>query len=267
MNKKSLLLLSLTAILAACNKGTGNNDIFTKARKIKVPNETKQGVYDRYNTASMITYCKTETHQATREKGGEWEEAPVGGLLESYYHTFCYHTEGNNGCYLQEIYNYDTEAETSEIQFEIETIEGKLQYTEGEGGWYEESAKKCYQLVFDSFHSWNTSYFCGATELLASIARTAYMPQQVLNKFANKFELVEEGPGSFYINKNEECLYRTTQVDYFIEEYMVIYEDYLLKGYRNRFGLTVTEKEGTTEYKNTLIYTFQLVDVKYIFIS
>ena len=79
--------------------------------------------------------------------------------------------------------------------------------------------------MFDSFHSWNASYFCGATELLASIARTAYMPQQVLNKFANKFELVEEGPGSFYINKNEECLYRTTQVDYFIEEYSLWRED------------------------------------------
>ena len=265
--KKQFLLLPLVAILAACNKGSGNTDIFTKARGLKVSQATKQGVYDRYDTASMITYCKAETSQETREKGGEWETSPGGGLSENHYHTVCWHSENDNGCYLNEIYDYDTESETTNLQFKIETVEGKLQYIEGGGGWYEESAKKCYQLVFDSFHSWNASFFSGATELIASIARTSYMPQYALNQFAKNFELVEEGPGSFYISKNGDCLYKTAQVQYFIDEYMVVYEDYLLKGYRNRFGLTVTHKEGTTEYRTTLIYTFQLVDIKYIFAS
>ena len=267
--KKQFLLLPLVAILAACNKGSGNTDIFTKARGIKVSQATKQGVYDRYDTYSMITRFQIETSEETREKGGEWTSSGDPSSVVTYFQTVCWHTENDNGCYLNEIYNYDTESETSNCLFKIETIEGKLQYTVGGGedAFFDDTAKGCYKQLLDSVHSWGVSYFAGATYFLAGKTGKSMMPQVALEKFTKNFELVEEGPGSFYISKNGDCLYKITQVQYFIDEYMVIYEDYLLKGYRNRFGLAITYKEGTTEYRSTLIYTFQLVDVKYIFAS
>ena len=266
--KKQFLLLPLIAILVACNKGTTNNDIFTKARKSnKVTEETKQTVYSGYDTVHMSVSCKVETTQATREKGGEWEESPIGSSISFHNETVCVHNDDGGECYLKETYNYGSSAETSTVQFKIVCENGTYSFEEGvgEGGWYIEDPKKCYQTVFDSFHSWNVSFFAGATELLASIAGTSYMPQYVLNKFAKNFELVEEKPGDFYIDKKEECLYKTSQVEYLIDEYMVVYEDYLLSGYTNRFSVTIYQKEGKTETKMTISYNFQLAEIFYYF--
>lgn len=267
--KKQFLLLPLIAILAACNKGSGNTDIFTKARGLKVSQATKQGVYDRYNTYSMTTRFQIETSKETREKGGEWTSSGDPNSIVTYYQTVCWHTENDNGCYLDEIYNYDTESETSNRLFKIETIEGKLQYTVGGGEdtFFDDTAKDCYKQLLDSVHSWGVSYFAGATYFLAGKTGRSTMPQVALEKFAKKFELVEEGPGSYYISKNKECVYKVSIVEIEIDEFIVTYLDYLLLNYRNCFSMSIIQKEGSTEIKEKVTYRIAVQDVRYFYAS
>ena len=265
--KKQFLLLPLVAILAACNKGSGNNDIFTKARGRKVDAETKQSVMNRYNLfGSLLRYTFASCNYI--KEGREWVPMEEEDISTSHYMTECSLTSEYPYCVLKEIYNYNTDAESAYTQFEIQPNEqtGKPEFVNGEneGGWYDKSAAETWKLVSGSVYSWNTSIFCGMTEFLVSMAGKAYMPQAALNKFANKFEIVQDGDeGDFFISKKDECVYKQGTVEYRIDEFLCVYEDYRLRGYTNSITLSVEMKDGNDKIKTEMSFRTQIEDIGY----
>ena len=121
--KKSFLLLPLVATLAACNKTTPNNDIFTKARARKVPSATKQGVIDRYDDVDMF-FTLEETSTVYKKQNGEWVVDGEPAIYTNYYWTVCSLDQDRPACYLASKFD-----DSYIPYFTVESIEGKAKYS------------------------------------------------------------------------------------------------------------------------------------------
>lgn len=262
MNKKTLLLLSLTAILAACNKGTSNNDIFTKVRNRKVPADTKRGVMDRYDEFEFI-FAMSQTTQSYTKENGEW----IPG--EPFTYTAYFKTIGSFHqeipyIALYDILNYDTDDESESPEFIISTVGGQYQIITELHDWYDGKPKEIYNRVYNSLFSWGTSFFCGNTYFLASIANKTYMPQAALNKLAKKFNVVEDesSPAGTLeiVDDGSEMVYSPSKyVRYEITCFSVKYNSYLLDGYDCDFSLTYEVEDN----KVTMFYSTEIISVNY----
>ena len=261
MKKSKFLLLPLVAVLAACNKGSGNNDIFTQVRNRKVSKETKQGVIDRYDDVEMVTRLDTTIISYSKEDG-EWA-VDARQDATSYFKTNCSLDEDRIDCSFGYVYNHGSEIESYSEVFAISEEDGKIVFTVGgTDEWYIQKASKLYKRVFNSFFSWNASFFAGATYFLGSdIAQQAYMPQGALNKFAKCFELFEDdGAGSFVINLKEDASYKpSSYMEIYLIEYYEEYEDYLLKHHLSRFSVRIEVQD----MKMDTDFTFRTESIKY----
>ena len=261
--KRQFLLLPLIAVLAACNKGSGNNDIFTQVRKQKVSSETKQGVMDRYDGFEII-FAITTNSQSYQKQDGEWvPNTPFS--YTSYYKTVgSFHKEMPDIA-LYDIIYYDTENEYESLSFRVSTVGGKYQIETDLNDWYDGKPKEIYNRVYDSLFSWNTSFFCGNSYFLASTARKTFMPQQALNKFAKKFSLTEDehgAAGTFEIvSDGSEMVYAPSNyIQYEITYCSVRYDSYFLAGYECDFGITYTVDDN----KATMFYSTEIVSINYL---
>lgn len=263
MKNAKLFVIPLVLLLSSCNTNIGNSDIFTKARNShKVSTSTKQGVLDRYNLVTMNVNCESEAKSYSKENG-EWK-LDSDGSTSFMFVTECCHAEGFEGCSLTQIFDYGKETQYTRQYFAINKTNDKFEYVIGGDDYLlNKDASKVYKKVFNSFHSWNASYFSGATLFL--VANYSLMPQVALNSFAKSFEIIDEKEGSFYINKKDDCLYKAGRVEYEIHEFMATYEDYVLKTYLNKFSLTAYSKEDGVEKKAVISYRFQTSEeIKYV---
>lgn len=262
MKKSSVLLLGLIAILTACNKGAQNNDIFTQVRNRKVPAETKQGVMDRYDDFEIV-FGMCTTMQNFQKQDGEW----VPGEPHSYNSYFktvgSFHKEMPSIA-LYSILNYDTEMESESLEFRVSTVGGQYQIETELTEWFGGKPKEIYNRVYNSLFSWGTSFFCGNAYFLASIANDSYMPQQALNKFAKKFNVVEDeesAPGTLEISDDgSELVYKqSNMIQYEITCCNVRYDSYLLAGYDCDFSMTYTVNDERT----TISYSTEIISIDY----
>ena len=263
MKKSSILLLSLVAVLTACNKGTGNNDIFTQVRNRKVSKETKEGVMMRYDSFEIVFAMGLTTQNYTKENG-EWIPGEP-STDTTYFKTIGSFHQEMPYIALYDILNYDTDDESESPEFIISTVGGKYQIITELHDWYDGKPKDIYNRVYNSLFSWGTSFFCGNTYFLASIANKSYMPQQALNKFAKKFNVVEDeesAPGTLEINDDgSEMVYSPSKyVRYEITCCNVKYDSYLLDGYDCDFSLTYEVEDN----KVTMSYSTEIISVDYL---
>ena len=262
MKKSSILLLSLVAVLTACNKGSGNNDIFTQVRNRKVSKETKEGVMMRYDDFEIV-FSESYTYLYYNKVDGEWVLDGMPYTQLTYYRTVGSFHKEMPSIALYKVLDYDTAEEHDELDFRVATVGGKLQL-ETENPEYMGKPKDIYNRVYNSLFSWGTSFFCGNAHFLAAYDMyKAYMPQQALNKFAKKFNVVEDeesAPGTLEINDDgSEMLYKQGKAAYEITCCSVRYDSYLLDGYDCDFNIQVADKA----YKVVFEYSSEIVSVRY----
>ena len=262
MKKSSILLLGLVTVLTACNKGGSNNDIFTKVRNRKIPKETKEGVMMRYDDFEII-FGMTTTMQNFEKQNGEWVPGEPLSYDTYYKTTGSFHKEMPYIA-LYDILNYDTDDESESPEFIISTVGGQYQIITELHDWYDEKPKDIYNRVYNSLFSWGTSFFCGNTYFLASLANKVYMPQAALNKLAKKFNVVEDQSlpaGTLEIvDDGSEMAYSPSKyVRYEITCCSVRYDSYLLDGYDCDFSITYTIDDNKIE----MFYSTEIIEINY----
>ena len=261
--KKRFLLLPLVAILAACNKGAANNDIFTNARKMKISASTKQGVQDRYDRAEMTSEFSFEQVEQVKENG-EWVNNGYPSGYSIYFRTVIGLERDNP--YLR------FETMISEGEYSADYIinnQNGVPYFEKESEVsYIDDAKQLFKVNYNSFFSWNASFFAGCTYFLSFPTQytRSVMPQQILNKYANKkyHEIVldEESAGTFYINQRENFDNPVSlgSMSYNIVELLTTYENYLLASSLARFEMYIPIDKT---HRERVYYSFNTPTVNY----
>ena len=241
--KKRFLLLSLTAILAACNQGSGSaKTIFSDVnKKIKISSATKEYVINSHTAFEMETTIRRKDY--VLYQSGE----------EQVYldQTKTYRTIGsldltNQHLKLQE----KTGPSTYDTIYEMVNVNGKPKYTttpkEGTNYSYLEDAQKAFDNVYDSIFYWEASYFAGCPVILSTDDMNLYMPKKVLQKNYKNFEIVvdeeETLPGTFYIALDDSRaevvtvkLQGGSKYDYELLGYRLEYENSKFRKVYNKF--------------------------------
>ena len=241
--KKSFLLLPLVAILVACNKGTGNNDIFTQVRKKKVSNEAKQQAISEYKYFEMTTEI---VHQdiTLENDGGGWVGTNVVATTDYYF------TAGSldqNVSFLT--YKKVLGEDLYQTEFIIVGDENNNpEFVVGPVSDYiVNDAKKVYKTQFESMFSWNTTFFAGCSYFLLNTQRSFYMPQKVLNEFVKDFRInVDESmAGTFSIVTNPSHPQVTVNgYQYAFGDMLLNYVNYRLDS--TQFTFTIVKKQSKT---------------------
>ena len=241
--KKLLLALPMVAILVACNKGTGNNDIFTQVRKKKVSNEAKQQAISEYKYFEMTTEI---VHQdiTLENNGGGWLATDVVTTTDYYF------TAGS------------LDSDTTFLTYKKVIGEGSYQsvfiiagdennnpefVAEPASDYIVNDAKKVYKTQYESIFSWNTTFFAGCSYFLLNTQRSFYMPQKVLNKFVKDFRInVDESmAGTFSIVTNPSHPQVTVNgYQYSIGEMHLNYVNYRLDS--TQFTFDIVKKQSKT---------------------
>ena len=199
--KKLLLALPMVVLLAACNKNAAFEDIFAKARKMKVSDYTKAAVMEFSDYYEMTTEI-SHYHNQLENTGSGWLYTGEGTTTTDYYVTLGSLDKTKPFLKLGRMINEHDQV--SEFVIDEDDNGNPSYVVRPTGANYLDDAKKVFDLQFDSIYSWNTSFFAGCTYFLVNKQSSYFMPQKVINKYTRDFGIFEDDvvPGTFSITLN-----------------------------------------------------------------
>ena len=167
MKKSSILVLTLVAVMTACNKNTGPNDWFSKqGRGLGLSSSQKNQVINMNEGVIMVTQYQSKTEQA-HKSGNTWVYEPSYSYTYTYNRTTLSFDKNSAGSVAFGSYE-STSSSLDPTQFQNVFVIGKsssgYEFTNNNTAitsLYLDSAKDIYFKMFDSFFEWNISLLSG----------------------------------------------------------------------------------------------------------
>ena len=191
MKKSSVIILSLVAVLTACNKNTGPNDWFAQKRKENnLTNQQRQELINQYDY-----YGLTMKYVATVRQEHSVPVVPSNWMVDStnttttFTRTLCnFNKTGASsvGFYSQigETINESNWTTNYMVGFNG----GKYEFTKAPGPLFNQDPKDLYFKLYDSVFTWGMTLLSGAHLYLSAAKVEDYCPQGLLDK-ATLFEV------------------------------------------------------------------------------
>lgn len=266
MRKSSAIILSLVALLTACNK-KATGDFFTKDRKANKLTASQRAAIEAQNDFGyVIAHYKVVGGTYNQQPNGSWTlDTTSVSTLEGFLWSGARfdNVDGISQVMVRRQLGTTYDPTQLEILINIQRENGVYVFANGPIAAYSQNASELFKQLHDSFFDWNVTFFSGAHHYLLSVSQPNFMPTAMLEATTKKnlFAKVTSGALSTYKYTGSEMFrYTIGDSEFGISKLNMVFNNHRLMSYEVGYGLS---KLMTPTSKNVILTTVETTQVTY----